>query len=89
MSKIRSIQNAFFTTVVFIFTTVVLIEKISDRATTVVFYYSGFKIIKITLLKTQGHFMSRSGGHTMWKIGSPRLSLTRSFVQHHSGSSVF
>ena len=50
MSKIEVIQDIFFTTVVFIFTTVVLSEKFSDRATTVVFYYSGFKILKITLL---------------------------------------
>ena len=50
MSKIGFIQDVFFTTVVFIFTTVVLSEKFSDRATTVVFYYSGFKIPKITLV---------------------------------------
>ena len=49
MSKIGFFQDVFFTTVVFIFTTMVLSEKFSDRATTVVFYYSGFKIPKITL----------------------------------------
>ena len=53
MSKIGFMQDAFFTTVVFIFTTVVLSEKFSDRATTVVFYYSGFKILKITLIHTE------------------------------------
>ena len=51
MSKLGFIQDAFCTTVVFIFTTVVLSEKFSDRATTVVFYYSGFKIRKITLVR--------------------------------------
>ena len=49
MSKIGFIQDAFFTTVVFIFTTVVLSENFSDSGTTVVFYYSGFKIRKNTL----------------------------------------
>ena len=51
MSKIGFFQDVFFTTVVLIFTTVVLSEKFSDRATTVVFYYSGFKIPKITLVR--------------------------------------